>query len=176
MVCLAHCTQPLTSSRTGPPFAIPNCSVTNLETMNGSQVLIVDSVPSRVAWMTELLRKAGYRTHAARTFSEAKRSLASDAPHVLITQLQLGPYNGLHLVLRGRRQHPEMGAVVTSRVTDGVLESEADGQGAIFIKWPVTESELLAVVKAALDRPVDIGASLPVAESPEASPQSVLPS
>src|SRR5947208_16170064 len=113
-------------------------------------VLVVESDPSDLSSIVGLLRSAGYRVAAAAAFDEAKLLLASESPDLLITGLRLGPYNGLHLVLRSRADHPAMAAIVTSQYPDAVLEAEAQRQHAGFLLKPVTDRELLAAISASL--------------------------
>jgi DNA-binding NtrC family response regulator len=116
-------------------------------------VLVVDSDPSDLSNTVLLLRSAGYRVAAAAAFDEAKQFLASESPDVLVTGLRLGPYNGLHLVLRSRSDHPDMAAIVTSGYPDPVLEAEAQRQRAGFLLKPVADCDLLAAINASLGDP-----------------------
>src|SRR5215216_2050073 len=86
-------------------------------------VLVVDSDASDLTSTVSLLESAGYRVATAAAFDEAKRLLDSEAPDLLITCLRLGPYNGLHLILRSRSGHPAMAAIVTNGYHDAVLEA-----------------------------------------------------
>jgi DNA-binding NtrC family response regulator len=113
-------------------------------------VLVVESDPSDLSSTVLLLQQAGYRVTAATAFDEAKQLIASESPDVLITGLRLGPYNGLHLVLRSRADHPEMAAIITTRFSDPVLEAEAQRQQASFLLRPVADSELLNAVTRSL--------------------------
>jgi DNA-binding NtrC family response regulator len=113
-------------------------------------VLVVDADPSDRANTVWLLQSAGYRVGAATAFDEAKQLIASEAPDLLVTSLRLGPYNGLHLVLRSRSDHPAMAAIVTSRYADSVLEAEAERQHARFIVRPFADSAFLDAVGQSL--------------------------
>ncbi len=119
--------------------------------MNGTQVLVVDLVKSRLLSMKALLEGAGFTVHACGSFSEARQSLDRATPDLLLTQLRLGAYNGLHLVIQGRLQSPRMRAIVTGRERDVGLETEARRSGAVFMPWPVADAELLAAVRSSLD-------------------------
>ena len=113
-------------------------------------VVVVDgNARDRTSTVT-LLEAAGYRVRSARSFDEAKLLLAAECPDLLITDLRLGQYNGLHLILRTRNTYPEMAALVTSRVADPVLEAEALRQHAHFILSPLTANQLLQAVAASL--------------------------
>jgi DNA-binding NtrC family response regulator len=113
-------------------------------------VLVVDSDASDLISTVSLLQSAGYRVAAAAGFDEAKRLLDAEAPDLLITCLRLGPYNGLHLVLRSRAYHPEMAAIVTSPYADAVLEAEAERQHASFVVRPVADTAFLDAVGRSL--------------------------
>ena len=113
-------------------------------------VVVVDlNAPNRTKTV-DLLEAAGYRVRSARTFDEAKTLLAAERPDILITDLRLGQYNGLHLILRTRSSFPEMAALVTSRVADPVLEAEALRQNAHFVLVPLTATQLLHAVATSL--------------------------
>ena len=116
--------------------------------MNGSQVLLVDLVPSRRMSTKALLERTGFDVRAAATFADARRHLDRSPPDVLLSQLRLGANNGLHLVLRGRLRYPRMGAIVTTRDSDVVLLAEAERMGVMYLQWPVPDAELVQVVRS----------------------------
>jgi CheY-like chemotaxis protein len=125
-------------------------------------VLVVYADPDDRERTVVLLEAAGYQVAAASNFEEAKQFLASKAPDVLITDLRLGSYNGLHLVLRSRTDHPDMAALVTSRFPDPVLEAEAEREHARFLLRPIADAELLDAITsslAATSRPAETGPS-----------------
>jgi DNA-binding NtrC family response regulator len=111
-----------------------------------------------------LLEAAGYQVRSARSFDEAKTLIAAERPHILVTDLRLGQYNGLHLVLRSRSAYPDLAAVVTSRVADSVLEAEAHRQRAHFVLRPLTGPQLLKAVAASIKDA--LSSTAPAAESP----------
>ena len=113
-------------------------------------VVVDGNTPDRVNTVM-LLEAAGYQVRSARSFDEAKTLLAAERPHLLVTDLRLGQYNGIHLVLRSRCAYPDMAAVVTSRVADPVLEAEVHRLRAHFLLRPLTGPQLLAAVTASLN-------------------------
>src|SRR5262245_11228912 len=98
-----------------------------------------------------LFESSGFRVVSASTFDEARRLIATDPPDVLVTELKLGPHNGLHLVLRSRLDHPEMTAIVLSHFADTGLAEEAARQNATFLVRPFGNSALLKAVNRGLD-------------------------
>ena len=113
-------------------------------------VLVVYADATDRAQTVDLLEASGYDVIAAANFEEAKQLLASEDPDLLITDLRLGSYNGLHLVLRSRTDHPAMAALVTSRFPDPVLEAEAAREHARFILRPIADHELLEAITTML--------------------------
>jgi DNA-binding response OmpR family regulator len=108
-------------------------------------VVVDGNTPDRVNTVL-LLEAAGYQVKSARSFDEAKTLLAAERPHLLVTDLRLGQYNGIHLVLRSRSDYPGIVAVVTSRIADAVLEAEVRRQNAQFLLRPLTGPQLLAAI------------------------------
>ena len=109
-------------------------------------ILVVDGHPLEVARLVGPLQNAGYQVTGATTFEAAMQTLAEHPPHLLIAAERLGPFNGLHLVVRCRLDHPEMSAIVTAGCKDPVLEAEATTYGARCVVAPRTSNELLALV------------------------------
>jgi two-component system response regulator AtoC len=116
------------------------------------RVLVVDADTRDRTSTVLLLEAAGYQVRSARSFEDARALLVTERPDLLVTDLRLGPYNGLHLVLWSRNGHPEMATVVTSRFADPVLEAEARRNQADFLLRPVSDTQLLDAVSASLNR------------------------
>jgi PleD family two-component response regulator len=109
-------------------------------------ILVVDEQPTEVARLVRPLQNAGYRVIGTTTFEAAMQTLAERPPHLLIAAERLGPFNGLHLVVRGRSEFPQMAAIVTASAKDPVLEAEATTFGANCVVAPRNSTELLALV------------------------------
>jgi DNA-binding NarL/FixJ family response regulator len=75
--------------------------------------------------LVEALHGLGMVVNEADDFHRARDVLASTRPDILITELRLGAYNGLHLVLRCKAARPEAKAMVLTRAADPVLKQEA---------------------------------------------------
>ena len=108
--------------------------------------LVVDPALDELVQEVSLLTSLGWRVVAAENFAQAKAVLASQPPAVLITALQLGDYNGLHLVLRAKSSTPQTAALITSTAADPVLLSEAEALGATFVLKPIPSQELTAAI------------------------------
>lgn len=112
-------------------------------------VLVVDDSASQ-GEIVSSLRAAGYRATGVGTFEEATQLIEADPPDSLITELRLGAYNGLHLVIRSQAGNPNIVAIIHTAFPDPVLEAEARRLDAEFLERPVEPSTLLAVLSERL--------------------------
>jgi DNA-binding NtrC family response regulator len=117
---------------------------------NRPSALVVDSDPHERVNTITLLESMGYGVMSAGNFDEAKQLLAIHAVDLLVTDLRLGSYNGLHLIVRTKTDHPQMAALVTSRFADPVLQAEAARQGAGFLLRPAADADFLAAITSTL--------------------------
>lgn len=113
------------------------------------RVLLVSASFQLRRLMEQWLRGAGFSTESVATFAEARQRLTDTGPDVLVTDVRLGEFNGLHLAIVGQDRRPALVAVVIG-ASDVVLEQEAERQGAIYLTEPVTEEGLVAQVTVLL--------------------------
>lgn len=107
-----------------------------------SDILVVSADPHVLSGRVTALRRAGFSARACSSFPDARRTLEEGAPpEVLVTDVRLGPYNGLHLVAVARVEFPRTVAIVIGG-QDHVLEVEAGGLGARYLLAPVTPRDL----------------------------------
>jgi DNA-binding response OmpR family regulator len=106
------------------------------------KIVIVDEDASLVAELAAMLRLEGYIAETASTFRDAVR-LLDTSPGVLVTGLQLGAYNGLHLLVRGRADRPHLRGLIMGPA-DPVVEREARALGADgYLPRPVDAEAVL---------------------------------
>jgi DNA-binding response OmpR family regulator len=89
------------------------------------------------------LRRAGFDTECVSTFEAARPRLTAASPDVLVSDVHLGEFNGLHLAIVGRDRRPALVAIVVGP-PDSVLAREAAQHGATYLNEPATEDALLA--------------------------------
>jgi DNA-binding response OmpR family regulator len=116
--------------------------------MTGRVLLVTPHADSRVR-LERLLRKAGFETEHVSTFEAARPRLTVTTPDVLISDVQLGEYNGLHLAIVGRDRRPALVAIVIGP-PDAVLAKEATEHGATYLSVPTTDEALLAKLSTLL--------------------------
>lgn len=95
--------------------------------------LIVGPEGSDRTLLVEALSGLGIVTQAVAEFPAARELLATRQPDLLITDVRLGAYNGLHLVLHGKIMRPTMKAIVLTRAEDPVLRQEAALLDAVLL-------------------------------------------
>lgn len=110
-----------------------------------SALLVEPALPEALSICTTLA-ESGFEVTIAETFLQAKERLSARSPAVLITEVRLSEYNGLHLVVRGRSLRPALAALVMSPVPDPVLQADAEALGATFLVKPVVDRDLVAAV------------------------------
>ena len=108
--------------------------------------LVVEPVLPQLLFVLSVLSSIGFDVTVAETFGDAKSLLAATGPALLVTDIKLRQYNGLHLVLRGKALQRDLRALVTSHPADAVLQADAEQLGATFVELPTTRDELVAAV------------------------------
>lgn len=90
-----------------------------------------------------LSEHGGYQVFSSSVFEDAKHDIATLRPDVVITDVRLGAFNGLHLAMLAREVRPDARIVVFSGFDDPVLKSEALRLGASYLLKPVSGKALL---------------------------------
>ena len=114
-----------------------------------ASILIVEDDRATLDGLVGLMAAAGYQVKGVRSFEEGRRLLL-DQPDVLVTDVRLGAYNGLQLIIRGRAMNPRLGAIVVTGHPDIVVQREAERLDAIHMEKPVDPAALLRAVARAL--------------------------
>ncbi len=100
--------------------------------------------------LPSILTKAQHNVRTASGLPDATALLTQYSPELLITELQLGPSNGLNLVIRHQISHPAMRSIILSRAYDPVLAADAGACGAVYVTEPVDDDRLLELVSRTL--------------------------
>ena len=111
------------------------------------QILLVGNAGQARA-LYEPLSTEGYEPLYVQDFMSAKVRL-DESPALLVTELKLGAYNGLHLAIRANSKR--IPAIVIGD-RDSVLEADAARQQAVYLPVPVDPENVIAIVRKLLDR------------------------
>ena len=96
-----------------------------------------------------------FRVTAVRAFDEALDIILSEPPDALVTELKLGAFNGLHLIIRLRGRSPDSVSVVYTAFPDPVLERQAHVMGADYLARETAPSALVELLSDRLSNRVD---------------------
>ena len=120
-------------------------------------VVIVAPNPALATAMLSWLGSAGYELAIVTTFAAAK-ALLETKPALVISELKLGEYNGLHLALKGRALG--IPAIIVGP-QDVVLQRDAEELGATYLTSVLRRSQVLELVAERIGPTVDV-AGVPI--------------
>ena len=114
------------------------------------QILVVSNDGADLSAMLNVFENAGYQATGASTFQEAQQRIGSESPDLVIADERLGDFNGLHVLLTARAEHPHAGAIVTTRARNCGLEADAQSLNVHCMVKPRNADEWLAPVSSFL--------------------------
>src|SRR5688572_16156984 len=116
-------------------------------------ILLVHTNTVTLDRLDNSLSRAGYVIAAESSFLRARGFLESATPNLLVADIRLGEFNGVHLAIWTRSERPDLPVVLMHPSQDSVLERETIRQGAVFVVVDVqTPDALLRCVRSVLDR------------------------
>jgi DNA-binding response OmpR family regulator len=115
-------------------------------------VVIVAQNPALATALLSWLGSAGYELAIVTNFAAAK-ALLETQPALIISEIKLGEYNGLHLALRARAAG--IPAVVVGP-PDAVLQKDAQELGAVYLTSVLRRRHVLEVVAERLGSTVSV--------------------
>lgn len=108
-------------------------------TMPTARVLVVASNPQMGETVVGWLTSAGHDTRLLSDFASAKPEIDADPPALLVAEVKLGAFNGLHLAIRARGRNRNTPSIVIGD-PDRVLEAEARRQHVRYLTQPLEEA------------------------------------
>lgn len=113
--------------------------------LRSGQILVVNADAAVLVRLETMLTAAGYQTVGTTSFTEARSLLERSGFELLIADVRLGAFNGLHLA--ARCQESELAVLVTHSTSDAWFALEAQRFGAQFVADPANNPELLRMVR-----------------------------
>ena len=113
-------------------------------------ILLVDADRSVLKRTESVLSNAGLLVAAVSSYPEAKHLLRSISPDLLIADVRLDAFNGLHLAVRSRIERPDLPVIITNGWADEGLENEARRQGAAFVVDPLANPAFMPLIESTL--------------------------
>jgi DNA-binding response OmpR family regulator len=114
--------------------------------------LLVGATVDQTAARLDALTRAGFAVERAETFLTARQLLVERSPDAVVTNVQLGDYNGLHLVAIAQVEQPRTTCLVLGP-RDPALQSEAYHLGARYLVEPVDAERIAAVLAELVANP-----------------------
>jgi DNA-binding response OmpR family regulator len=116
------------------------------------RILVLDDDEHALSGIVELLRDAGHNVTGAATYDAAKRLLAVSPFDLLVSDVRLRSFNGLHLVMQTRMDHPETAIIIITGYDDPLIDLEAHRYSASLVRKPIRPAEFLQRVNEALSQ------------------------
>ncbi len=114
-------------------------------------VVVVDADAEELHRTEQALEAVGFVVMGVGSFSGAKTLLASVSPEIVVADIKLNAFNGLHLAALSIAKRPGTPFIVTQNAYDVVLENDACRLGATYVVKTIAREELTRAVLAALD-------------------------
>ena len=114
-----------------------------------SRVLVVAPSADVAETLTNWLSSAGHETTVVSDFASAKPQLDANPPDLLVAQVKLGAFNGLHLAIRARARLLATPSIVIGDA-DCVLEAEARQQHVCYLTEPLEEASFARSAREAM--------------------------
>ena len=114
------------------------------------RILVLDDDEHALSGIVELLRDAGHHVTGAATYDAAKRLLSTSPFDLLVSDVRVRSFNGLHLVMQTRMDHPDTAIIIITGYDDPLIDLEAHRYRADLIRKPIQPAEFRQRVDAAL--------------------------
>jgi len=117
--------------------------------LNGAPTaLVVDADHAERHNTVKALRGAGFTVTSADTFALGKSLLLSIKPQLVVADIKLGAYNGLHLAAYCSLAVPSIPVIATHEAYDAALDADAGRLSAVYVvRTPTREGLIRAACK-----------------------------
>src|SRR5258708_2145015 len=116
------------------------------------RILVLDDDEHALSGILEILQDAGHDVTGAATYDAAKRLLVASPFDLLVSDVRVRSFNGLHLVMQTRADHPETAIIIITGYDDPLIDLEAHRYHADLVRKPIQPVEFLQRVNEALSQ------------------------
>ena len=122
-------------------------------TRNMAKILLVDDNALVLQSVKGLLTgNKNYSVVCAVNGEEAQKLLETEDFDLMITDIRMGPVDGMQLIVSTRASKPELPIVIASALTSDKVVEQAARLGVVgYIKKPFKMAEMIDVVERALE-------------------------
>jgi DNA-binding NtrC family response regulator len=122
-------------------------------TAENRRILIIDDERPILLTLEALLGRHGYQPEPASTAAQGLKLLQSDVPAVVLLDLQLPDADGLEMLDRIKREHPQTQVIILTAHDSLNNAIESIKRGAYhFISKPYAPEELLSLIEKAIEK------------------------
>ena len=114
------------------------------------RVLVLDDDEHTLSGIVELIRESGHDVTGVGAYDGAKQLLAQGSYDLLVSDVRLRSFNGLHLVMQTRADHPETAVIIITGYDDPLIELEAHRYHAELVRKPIKPAQFAALVNDVL--------------------------
>lgn len=114
-----------------------------------SSALVVDPDPMFVAQLAPIITRAGLRCIPLTDFITARHQLYASSPDVIVANVRLGEFNGIHLAYLAKIHNPDTRVMIYGR-DDRLLAGEVQAAGAFYGREELVPYELIPFLHASL--------------------------
>jgi DNA-binding NtrC family response regulator len=118
-----------------------------------NQILVVNADRTVLRELEVALTAEGYRVVGATSFEGAAQALVDGGIELVVADVRLGPFNGLHLAARCRHDGARRPVIITHDAPDPWFEQEATSLGAVFVAAPLHDDTLVRTVRRTIGSP-----------------------
>jgi hypothetical protein len=111
--------------------------------------LVVDADPIFVSELAPIVTAVGFRVLPLSDFTAARHELYACRPEVLVANVRLGAFNGIHLAYLAKINNPETRAMIYGEY-DRMLAGEVQSAGAFYQRTSFVRYALAAFLRAPL--------------------------
>ena len=111
--------------------------------------LVVDGDPIFVSELAPIVTASGFRVVALSDFAAARHELYVCRPEVLVANVRLGAFNGIHLAYLAKINKPDTRAMIYGD-EDRLLAGEVQSAGAFWVRTSQVHFALGAFLQASL--------------------------
>ena len=116
--------------------------------MKKKRALVVDDDSQILSITGRWLRRAGYDVELANSFEDARVAIELSAPDIVVSDIRLGEFNGIHVGILARKARPDVRLIMISGWDDPVLRHHASQLDASYIQKPLHAATFLSAVAA----------------------------
>jgi DNA-binding response OmpR family regulator len=118
------------------------------------RILVIDDEPALLMALATVLEQAGFQVFAAQSGREATAMILEHPIDLLITDLNMPDEDGIEIIRRLRKDHPQLKVIAMSGTFGPNIMSIAQKLGAdATLSKPMTGTKLLDCIRKLSDEP-----------------------